>query len=261
MKLMLSVGRGEKCMRLWNLITGKKAGVLNFSRDILQCINENKRGTGEGRGIVWDSQGEEFAVAFEWGVVVFGVDSTPKCRVLPPSLTKIHRIRYFDFSTKKDGTNELLAVSTEDGRVIFYSTKETREANDSSIPDAKLIVQLGGKPSGLSGRVKDFEILDLADIENWKHHFLLLTCGSDGAVRVWLLKTQSNANAKNQEANKSSELVYRLLDTYETGNRVTCMASFVMQRPHALDGIDGSDLESDDLGDEEAASSDESDEE
>jgi protein MAK11 len=145
--------------------------------------------------------------------------------------------------------------------VIFYSTKETREANDSSIPDAKLIVQLGGKPSGLSGRVKDFEILDLADIENWKHHFLLLTCGSDGAVRVWLLKTQSNANAKNQEANKSSELVYRLLDTYETGNRVTCMASFVMQRPHALDGIDGSDLESDDLEDEEAASSDESDEE
>lgn len=75
MKLMLSVGRGEKCMRLWNLITGKKAGVLNFSRDILQCINENKRGTGEGRGIVWDSQGEEFAVAFEWGVVVFGVVS------------------------------------------------------------------------------------------------------------------------------------------------------------------------------------------
>jgi protein MAK11 len=77
MKLMLSVGRGEKCMRLWNLITGKKAGVLNFSRDILQCINENKRGTGEGRGIVWDSQGEEFAVAFEWGVVVFGVVRLP----------------------------------------------------------------------------------------------------------------------------------------------------------------------------------------
>jgi protein MAK11 len=75
MKLMLSVGRGEKCMRLWNLITGKKAGVLNFSRDILQCINESKRGTGEGRGIVWNSQGEEFAVAFEWGVVVFGVVS------------------------------------------------------------------------------------------------------------------------------------------------------------------------------------------
>lgn len=145
--------------------------------------------------------------------------------------------------------------------MIFYSTKDTTEAEESSIPDAKLIAQLGGKSSGLSGRVKDFEILDLADIENWKHHFLLLTCGSDGAVRVWLLKIQSITNSKKQEANKSGELVYRLLDTYETGNRITCMASFVMQRPHALDEIDGSDLDSDDLEDEAEASSDESDEE
>lgn len=152
-------------------------------------------------------------------------------------------------------------MSTEDGRVIFYSTKETSEAKDSPIPDAKLITQLGGKASGLAGRVKDFEILHFADIENWKHHFLLLTCGSDGAVRVWLLRTQSNADAKKQEGNKCGELVYRLLDTYETGNRITCMASFVMQRPHALDDVDESDLESDDQEEEAESSSDESDEE
>lgn len=145
--------------------------------------------------------------------------------------------------------------------MIFYNTKETSDANDSSIPDAKLITQLGGKSSGLSGRVKDFEILDLADIENWKQNFLLLTCGSDGAVRVWLLKTQSNTKANKQDSKKSSELAYRLLDTYETGNRITCMVTFVMQRPHALDEIDGSDLESDDLEDEPEASSDESDQE
>jgi protein MAK11 len=75
MKLMLSVGRGEKCMRLWNLVTGKKAGVLNFGKEILQGVKESKRGTGEGHRIVWDSQGEEFAVAFERGVMVFGVVS------------------------------------------------------------------------------------------------------------------------------------------------------------------------------------------
>jgi protein MAK11 len=77
MKLMISVGRGERCMRLWNLMTGKKAGVLNFDRDILQSVKESKRSTGEGRGIVWNSTGEEFAIAFEWGVVVFGVVSKP----------------------------------------------------------------------------------------------------------------------------------------------------------------------------------------
>lgn len=75
MKLMLSVGRGEKCMRLWNLVTGKKAGVLNFSKEVLQSVKEGKWSTGEGRKIEWNSQGEEFAVAFEWGAVVFGVVS------------------------------------------------------------------------------------------------------------------------------------------------------------------------------------------
>lgn len=75
MKLMLSIGRGEKCMRLWNLVTGRKAGVLNFTREMLQGVKESRWSTGEGRRIAWDSEGEEFAVAFEWGAVVFGIVS------------------------------------------------------------------------------------------------------------------------------------------------------------------------------------------
>lgn len=62
-------------MRLWNLVTGKKAGVLNFSKDVLQSVKEGRWSTGEGRKIEWNSKGEEFAVAFEWGAVVFGVVS------------------------------------------------------------------------------------------------------------------------------------------------------------------------------------------
>jgi protein MAK11 len=77
MKLMVSVGKGEKCMRLWNLVTGKKAGVLNFSRDLLSSVKEGKWSSGEGRRIAWNGAGEEFAVAFEWGAVVFGVVSCP----------------------------------------------------------------------------------------------------------------------------------------------------------------------------------------
>jgi protein MAK11 len=75
MKLMVSVGKGEKCMRLWNLVTGKKAGVLNFTRDLLSSVKEGKWSSGEGRRIAWNPAGEEFAVAFEWGVVVFGIVS------------------------------------------------------------------------------------------------------------------------------------------------------------------------------------------
>ncbi len=73
LKLMVSVGKGEKCMRLWNLVTGKKAGVLNFERDLLQDIGEGRWGSGEGKKVEWNSLGEEFVVGFEKGAVVFGI--------------------------------------------------------------------------------------------------------------------------------------------------------------------------------------------
>lgn len=43
LKLMVTVGKGERCMRLWNLVTGKKAGVLNFGRDVLQAVKSTLR--------------------------------------------------------------------------------------------------------------------------------------------------------------------------------------------------------------------------
>lgn len=73
MKLMVSVGKGEKCMRLWNLVTGKKAGVLNFEKQLLQGIGEGRWGSGEGRKIAWNLLGEEFVVGFERGAAVFGM--------------------------------------------------------------------------------------------------------------------------------------------------------------------------------------------
>ena len=73
MKLIVSMGRGEKCMRLWNLITGKKAGVLNFGRELLQGVGEGKWARGEGRRVEWSSLGEEFVVGFERGCAVFGM--------------------------------------------------------------------------------------------------------------------------------------------------------------------------------------------
>lgn len=77
MKLMVSVSKGEKCMRLWNLVTGKKAGVLNFEKPVLQAVGEGRCGRGEGLHVEWDTLGEEFVVGFEKGAVVFGLVSAP----------------------------------------------------------------------------------------------------------------------------------------------------------------------------------------
>lgn len=73
MKLMVSVSKGERCMRLWNLLTGKKAGVLNFDKTLLQAVGDGRWGRGEGFKVEWHSQGEEFVVSFEKAAVVFGL--------------------------------------------------------------------------------------------------------------------------------------------------------------------------------------------
>ncbi|KAJ5881882.1 uncharacterized protein N7529_000554 [Penicillium soppii] len=260
MKLMLSIGRGEKCMRLWNLVTGRKAGVLNFTREVLQGVKESRWSTGEGRRISWDSEGEEFAVAFEWGAVVFGIDSVPRCRLIPGPRSKLHQMKYVSLPVKGGEKEDFLAVSTEDGRVIFYSTKDTKkdeEDTDCSIPHATPVAQLGGKQAGFPGRIKDFDILSLeGQAKEYRNDVLVVTGNSDGVVRVWKLADKEIASAKQD---KETTQVGKLLSTNETGNRITCLASFVMlpaEDPSTL--IDSGDDESEE---EEAESSSDSDDE
>ena len=90
MKLMVSVSKGEKCMRLWNLVTGKKAGVLNFEKQMLQKIGEAKWASGEGRRVRWNNTGDEFTIAFEKGCVTYGLVWTP-CKDVPETSSLYHR--------------------------------------------------------------------------------------------------------------------------------------------------------------------------
>lgn len=223
-KLMVSVSKGEKCMRLWNLITGKKAGVFNFSRNILASVGEGRFGSGEGRKIVWDTEGEELAVAFERGVVIFSIDIKPKAKILPTPRTKIHQVRYLDSHPG------ILLVSTEDGRIMIYDTNSTTEpaaSNDNvdDIPHSNLIAAIGGPAAGFSGRVKDFEILRLSESV-----FLIIAGSSDGTVRLW--KLQPNELKASKDAKKdtgfTAKQVGHLLGTYTTGTRITCLKSFIM---------------------------------
>ena len=72
-KLMVSVSKSERCMRLWNLMTGKKAGTLSFACETLSELKEGKWAFGEGQKVEWHPKGDEFAVAFQTAVVVFGM--------------------------------------------------------------------------------------------------------------------------------------------------------------------------------------------
>ncbi|KAL9617423.1 MAG: hypothetical protein Q9160_007780 [Pyrenula sp. 1 TL-2023] len=261
MKLMLSVGKGEKCMRLWNLVTGKKAGVLSFERELLQSVREGKYSSGEGRKIEWSPNGQEFAVAFERGVIIFGAvsivnrnvrifltavkDSKPRLRVLPLPLTKIHQIRYF--TAKSDESDiPFIAVSTEDGRIMFYSiqpepTASEPKDNKPDISDATVIAQIGGKTVDLTTRIKDFEILLQSSAGHQPEDYLIVTASSDGTVRLWMLTLESLTHSGKkpakerdpgaQEDKSLADVILQvgtLLGSYETGNRITCLKAFTM---------------------------------
>lgn len=248
-KLMLSVGRGEKCLRLWNLMTGKKAGVLNFDREVLARVGEGKHSSGEGRRVVWSGDGEVYVVFFERGTVVYGLDSKARAVMKSSPPAKLHQVRMLPKLTHLG--REVLAVSTEDGRVLFFDaytyTTDTRGDGDekTELPSCKCIAQLGGRASGLSGRIKDFEILPLSqpgENSDAIPSFLVVTASSDGAVRIWnvLKRDLQLANDANGitltegdglEA-KTPKQIGTLVGTLETGNRITCLGAFVMDEKH-----------------------------
>lgn len=167
----------------------------------------------------------------------------PVCRLLPSPRSKLHQIKYVDLDPSCDGGDERLVTSTEDGRIIFFSTKKLRKAEESSgssMPYAETVAQLGGKQNGLPGRVKDFKILSLrGEAKARDDDFLLVTAGSDGTVRVWMLNGKElslEAQARDtpeskDESPSNPRQVGRLLNSYETGNRITCLKAFVMLPP------------------------------
>ncbi|RBR03275.1 uncharacterized protein FIESC28_11789 [Fusarium coffeatum] len=249
MKLMISVSKGERSMRLWNLVTGKKAGVLNFSKDMLQEAGEGKHSTGEGRRVVWGSVdgADEFAVGFDRDIVAFSMDSVPKCRVMGSIRTKVHQ--FFYVALDKEGDETLLAVATEDGRILFFSTKESDlskpDSDDKKLPTAKLVGQLGGKSDGVQGRIKDFVVVPSAEDAS-----TLYVAGgsSDGRVRLW------RVGVSELQGNGKEETKGELLGTYETQNRITCMTGFMMiPRP---EGVEDSEDELDDEDEDEDEGSD-----
>jgi len=280
-KIMLAVGRAERCLRLWNLVTGKRAGVLRFAGPVLAAVGEGRGASGEGRCVRWDREGEEFVVGFEKGVAVFGMDCRVKGVMRLSGRAKVQQCRYVD------GLDGVVAVSTDDGRICFFSTADLdgtdvvdeEKSKAESIPQCRFLAQLGGQEAGIIGRVKDFTILQIPsdeEDEEASSKCLVVTGYSDGAIRVWFLNLQelnsSQPSTNGTEAHSAAsdsekpiingnkdktKLVGRLLGTYQTGNRITCLTAFIMSgeannRPDADDTVGDAEVNSDsDSSDEE----------
>lgn len=178
---------------------------------------------------------------------------------MPSPTTKIHQIRYVEAMSEQGKGTELLAVSTEDGRIMFYrtaweaGTEKRDQSDEDSIPTLSAVGQLGGANEGQTNRIKDFEILSIPDPHDSNTRFAVVSGSSDGKIRIWVLyhsfcqgdfgtngvpdingteslkskgtKTKKQASAQDPASLSSIGL---LLGTYETGNRITCLKAFFM---------------------------------
>lgn len=239
-KILLSVSKGDRGLRMWNLMTGRKAGILGFTREVMGATVGNKIGgvTGDGLKVRWSPNGEQFAVAFERGVIVFGMDSQPKLRILTSPISKVHQIQYLTIP----GENlHALGIATEDGGISFYSStplikkRSTESAKADSekeknfgnvgpeydVDNPIFLGRVGGLEVGMVGRVKDFVILESRiptegnDRETGSYSTVLLavSAGSDGTIRIWnmhieQIKASFCATSPNEEPpTKKSKLV------------------------------------------------------
>lgn len=165
-------------------------------------------------------------------------------------------MHYVTLSEDDKTINDVLAVSTEDGRILFYSTTRLSQSEPTEFglkPDIPLctsIGQLGGAAENVTSRIKDFEILRSPGSQS----LFAVTGSSDGAIRLWMLDDaeltddglllagsvdndvhdSENAGAAfPSNDNAMTTQVGSLMGTYEAGNRITCLKAFIMSQPES----------------------------
>lgn len=136
---------------------------------------------------------------------------------------------------------EVLAISTENGRIQFYRSDSPAAAPKDEaaptrpaveIPLAQPAGEIQNPRTGTARRIKDFVILDVGS-----EPALVVAAGSDGAIQLWsldqseLLRSSPADADENENVNGMSKVsaVGQLLGTYETGNRITCLGAFILQ--------------------------------
>lgn len=149
----------DHSIRLWNLMTVKKAAVLKLKK-----YNQN------GQFVRWlKPEGKYFAVALMTKVLIY---DTATAKVFKEVDTGKKTIMHMEVVTLDD--DEYIVVGLGDGNVDFYKLNNILESDN---------VEFGEKPEfsllGHTNRVKDLKF--------YKNEFgtYMVTVGSDGKVIVW----------------------------------------------------------------------------
>ncbi|KAF3217084.1 hypothetical protein TWF191_008763 [Orbilia oligospora] len=232
---------------------GRKAGILVFPKSIPRLVTGV---SGEGLKVVWRPGGKEgYAVMFERGVVLFGVDSVVHGSFTTTPVSKLHQVKFLEVSLGEGREEqELCVLATEDGRVVIYLISGSDKGKPAvEEEDEEKVKAKGGeeksediKPVLLASitpttpdktRIKDFDILPHPSTAQ-KSKYFLTTANSEGIIRVYCLdfaQIQIGATKK-QKTGESEAETEAVIDVkaegfaviageYDTNRRITCLTT------------------------------------
>ncbi|KAF5094902.1 hypothetical protein D0Z03_001961 [Geotrichum reessii] len=183
-RIAISAGN-DHTLRLWNLMTARKASVLKLKKDVaLRCR--------------WSPDGTAFVLGFDRKVVVYSAaTSEPTGRVLKLKSP----LQHMEMLTLKGV--EYVVTSHSDGSIIFYpldqiteevKTEDSEELTTAKLPDSAF------KVVGHAVRVKNFSFFHYEPTDV----IYMSSVSSDGNLVIWDLNTRDQ------------------VAVYNTGDRLNC---------------------------------------
>lgn len=153
----------DHTVRLWNLMTIKKAAVLK-----LRNYSQN------GQFVRWiGKEGKFFAVALLDRVLLYDSSSAKVCREV-----HVGRKTIMHLETVKLNDEEYIVVGLSNGAISFYKLSDILENLETSTSEPAFTLQ------GHANRVKDFKFF----FNEYGTYFVAI--GSDGKIVVWDLKSK-----------------------------------------------------------------------
>jgi protein MAK11 len=145
-KIALSVA-SDRYAIVWNLMTGRKASV-------------NKLGRDEGLVVLWNSEGDKYAIMFNKAVNIYNVSDAQVSSTISHT-SKFHTMQYF-----KRQDDEFIVTGHEDKIVRIWNT-----SSGECVKEIK----------GHKLRVKALTVLECED------KIILSSVSSDGVIKCWNL--------------------------------------------------------------------------
>lgn len=191
-KICLSVG-SDRNVRLWNLVTGKKAAAFKLGRD-------------EPRKVAWNTAGDGYAILYDRFIGIYDMSATLKHK-FESDKSKFHAMSWYSpptSGTSPTGQDELLVATLDNGtiQILRPSTGEVVQVIKGHETRIKAVSTQLVVPDGRGGA---------------EPVLLIVTGSTDGIIKLW---------ATSSPAGHTSDQQYVEIGSYNCGDcRITSLAT------------------------------------